>query len=1251
MEFSNQEQRDRHVNIRRTWVEYDDKGNLAYLMYEMEGYVNGQWIPFYKAIKMYRVLRVPKSAKKLTSLMEIQGDVISGMYQAKVNFVQIMANIIKPKPIGLLYMYGVQAASYVSAEDAKRDADNQFAALGRTISGAFRTLEMRRPSYEEMEWLRHKMQNMRHLSVVRGLPAPRHAAGDSNESNAMGGAGRSGSEETSEEFISGMSDYEYVAVLMASPIEQDVLMRWLSISSKDQTRWQSLMSGSKGVNFGLSLPMMFAANLGSSEGFSSGTSDTTSDSTGLSNTVSDGLTHGISDTQGHSTGISNSQGISDGVSNTHGTTLGTSEGLSSSHGTSASSSTSTSNSESDGTSNTASDGTSQTEGTSKGVATSHTDSKGTSASTSTGKTTSDSTTHSAGTSDSTSSGTSKSISDGNSHSQSTAKGISTGTAYSNSSSLSTSQGVSFSQGASAGIPGVANVSGGTSESLGMSEGRNWGKTDSAGSSSTNSIGDGTSHSNSIGTTDGTSHGKSLSDGVSHGAGTSSGKSTGTSNSTSDGRTVSNGTSESIGSTHSTSTGTTKSTSIGTGASTGTGTSDSIGTTKTSSIGSSDATGTTRGTSSSKGTTDSDTTGRSITESTSHALSKGSTTSHGISKGASQGLNSGFSAGTSGSMGLGASLGFSKSYQWKDIEIENIVMLLEFQRSRLMQATNGKGAFFVDFMIATENEQAKTSAKALASSAWVNERAMVNPLDVMDLNMQEEADLMYHMNAFSPCQTKEGIPGQLESYKYSTFLLSDELASYSHPPRVSEGGLFAEVDDLPVLSVPSNRQDGEIYVGQVLSGERFSLDTGYVTPFQFRIRQDELMHAFFAGGSRSGKTVCATRVVAELANNVRRGPLQKRLRIIALDPKQDWRVLARFVEPERFRFYSLADPRFLPVKLNLLKIPKNVWPERYMNSVVEIFCRSYGLGERGKQILTRAVFEEYTKAGCFRDDWEKHASERSQHVTMERIYQNLQSKKDEMDNPQAKAKFGNDARDAFTRVMDRMEAWGRVGSIVHTIFCDKNGISIDELLGADDVIVLESYGLESTTRSFIFGLVTSAIYQFCVHNGGFVKPKDQYETVLVIEEANEVLLGQDSGSGGSSGGGLSGPSEFERILDQSAGNGLFIWCITQKIADMPTSVVANCGIAFIGRQKREDDITISVRQIGRDPKFDDRPLVKYMPLAPTGWFIISTSRSFDLKDAQPCMVKVEPLSVEPPSNEELEHRMKMRQILKNKENQE
>ena len=117
--------------------------------------------------------------------------------------------------------------------------------------------------------------------------------------------------------------------------------------------------------------------------------------------------------------------------------------------------------------------------------------------------------------------------------------------------------------------------------------------------------------------------------------------------------------------------------------------------------------------------------------------------------------------------------------------------------------------------------------------------------------------------------------------------------------------------------------------------------------------------------------------------------------------------------------------------------------------------------------------------------------------------------------------------------------------------------------------------------------------------------------------------------------MSGQSEFEQILDQSAGYGLFIMAITQKIADMPSSIIANSGLVFAGRLKRTDDINVVVRTVGREERIDDRDLVKWFPRSPTGWFVCQTSRTFDFKDAEPILVQISRLNINPPSNLELD----------------
>lgn len=94
---------------------------------------------------------------------------------------------------------------------------------------------------------------------------------------------------------------------------------------------------------------------------------------------------------------------------------------------------------------------------------------------------------------------------------------------------------------------------------------------------------------------------------------------------------------------------------------------------------------------------------------------------------------------------------------------------------------------------------------------------------------------------------------------------------------------------------------------------------------------------------------------------------KRLRFLLWTLSKIGRALAKVIPPGHFRFYSLSDPLFHPIKLNLMKIPRGVYTERYADRLREIFIRSYGLGDRGFQILGQAIQKVYTKAGCYDDE--------------------------------------------------------------------------------------------------------------------------------------------------------------------------------------------------------------------------------------------------------------------------------------------
>lgn len=1349
------------LRILRNWAEYaEDNNTMKYLLYEMEvEEPNGQIAHLYKALKILRVVRLPKSAKQSEAFMSMHAQILGGVWMQNINFCTIIANILQPKAIGLVFCYGVQGVS-TTLEGAKKKADNDFAAVQAALQGTYRTLQARVLDYDELEWLREKMFSMKNIVVVRGIPKAKDGGVDAGTSGIGGENINPDSEDTTEEFIAGMVDHEYVVQVLSTPVKKEHLERWLERSSKGMTKWNRQLQGTSSVNFGLSIPMMYMANLGASEGWSHSYTDATTVSTSVSDTFNTtfstsenlGLSENFSEglgktlgtsitdtyTQSHTLSEGESFTVSDGISanETWGTSSSISQTLSEGNSFTENIGGSQTVGSTNGISETLSQGhtdsfgnsstQSVSDGTSEGVTNTTSVSDGTNTSQSTTHTTSQSVgnTHSTGGSETNTTGTTNTVTNGYSDGNTT--GSSTGTTHttsdgtsqtigsSNSHTLNQSHSDTTSTGESFGASGLseqfknnpafgnegsklfgdwaANMAGaginynsGTSSNTGSSD--TVGTADTSGSSLSNgtssNISDGTtntnsssvshtnSHSTSNGVTNSLSTGSTWSDSTSSTTGTSdstgvtTGQSHSVTNSQGNTSSVSHTVSNSLGKTESysdsltSSTGKTHSDSVSNGASWGqnagttttlsksemVGSNYSQGTGKTHSESFGNTSGESWGDSQGKsyGQTQSDSytqsvsTGKNQSWSESNAVSSG--TSYGETEGKSMGQALGITGttttGTSSTMGLGPSMSYSKSYQWLDQEVKNILTLLEFQNQRLMKALRGNGAFFTDVYIGTMDDEARSAASMLAKTAWNNTEALICPLQVLDLEQGEQAHLLYHFAAFSADATKESLDGSMESYKYSTILLPDEFTAYTHLPRISEGGVYADTEDIPKFAVPSGLQ-GDIFMGNILSAERYSSVNGYETPFEYRLDESELMHAVITGESRSGKTVAALRFISQATKLIRK-KTGKRLRIVALDPKQDWRILSKFVEPSRFHFYSLGNTDFQPINLNICKVPHNVNPQTWVDGIIEIYCRNYGLLERGKAILGETFFELYDEAGVFEDspNWREFVPERSASVTLCKVYERLMKHKLDLEDPSKskKGRAGNEVRDCYARLTDRMQVFGRKFSIESRLFGQEDGIGIDELIGKDDVIVLESYGLESTFKNFIFGCITSGFFKYAQgHEKGFLAD-DQYETLMVIEEANEVLCGNDTAGGGQQ---LSfgGQSEFEKILDQAAGLGLFIFSITQKIADMPSSVVANSGIIFAGKISRAEDTQVVIRKIGREERIDNRDVLKWFPRSPIGWFVCRSSRNFNFLQVEPVLVHIAPLNAAPPTNDEL-----------------
>ena len=759
---------------------------------------------------------------------------------------------------------------------------------------------------------------------------------------------------------------------------------------------------------------------------------------------------------------------------------------------------------------------------------------------------------------------------------------------------------------------------------------------------------GTSQNTGSSSNKGTSHNISHNDGISHNEGASTntshteggGHTTGTSWNEGQNSSASHGTNESNSNSNSWNVGVNGS--IGNKALGQLGASGGIGGSNSNTIGSSDTT--TNGTSSSNGGSESDNSTWSDATSEGKTISDGTTSTDGWTNGSTDSKGQTFSQGTtkntSTGMSTGMNLGFnmSKSYQWVDKTVEYICQLLEQQNTRLKQMSNGDGGFFVDMYIATDTPKHQKALEGAAQVTWVNANAMIDMLRLETPSSADQKNLGMHLVALSPCMEVVYNPKNNSGYyyKYSSCLASKELAGYCHPPRISIGGLDNSTEDLPQnFAVPTDRQKNEIMIGHVIAPTRYSYEmalktgNGYATTFKYSISQGEMHHAFISGASRSGKSVLATRAVLEMYNKALytdRYGNKKHKRVLVLDPKGEWRRVGALLPKGSFKFYSVGKPNFHPLHMNLLRVPKNVQPYNYYNMVVSHFCSAYGLLDRAIAQISSIIYDLYEKNDVFgHEDDPDWANEHSKNITLEDVYIEIEK---QLKNAIA-SRNQHDA-EALQTYLTRLDMYHRKHSCEYVMFCNRGGESADILLGKDDFTVVESNGLSEKSMRFFFILLMNSIYECALAGGPEGFYTNSYETVIVLEEANSVLIagGQDDTAGQAS------IQRFNEIIDKSASLGLFIWTITQKIASMPKSVIANSGIIFIGRTAQGEDVQVVDSAIGFDVHKNPE-MHRFYPRMTTGMFIAKCSKGRTLQSQTPVLVQAAMLKSTIPTDEELD----------------
>lgn len=1195
------------IRILNSYIESDENRNCKFFIYKLnlKDEETGDWIVKYKAIRFYRLKLIPRLQRENRNLIDMQTDILSSIWRDKINFVTLIAHIKMPH-FNLLYCYGAQGVAD-TLEEAKHQALLEASAIYAKYQGTFSQIHLADLTSDEAEWIRRKMQDMKHVSVVRGIPKPRRASGTTVETTLMGGRNVTESEEQLEEILRGMKNTnEFMYLLMLDAVEWEDINHTMTQINNDLSLVKSRVEGSSGFNMGIAIPLGISGNVGDSSGTSTnygeslgfsegdsynyGISDGTSYSYGTSEGYSHGVTHGTSETVGESYSHGNNVGYSEnfGTSENIGHSTNYGESYGTNHGTSYGHSFGTSQGNSYGDSTGYSTNSSDSSGTNVGHSTSQSTSTGTSSSVSDNASTGTSSNqgYNQGTNSGWNSGSSENMGTSTSESQSSSTSTTVGGSVklgpfaSGSVSVGGSEGISTGTGTSHGYGTSSGISGGSSEGY------------SVGSGTSDSISKGTSSGTSTGTSSGTGSSWGSSQSHTSGSGYNVGSSRGTSLGTSDGVSFGESSGESSG------------VSKGSGYSSGYGISEGTGL----SLGASDSYGLSKSIGVSNSVSETSSTSVSESYGTTHGTSEGYGRNTGTSTGYSSGYGTskGFSSGLGNSFSFSPSVGYSESY--KIFNESNAVMaeIITAQRDRFKLAIR-EGAFLASLYLLTPDEISKAKLKSLSQGAFFG-AVFPKPIEVLDVPAEVETHLKVHASSFSPCSLKEYSPDVVDQYIFSTVLLPNEISSFCHLPRVEMPGLDTTVENIPMFRVPNidSSEIGDIYLGKVVSSE-----IGRPIDLKFYINKKQLMHTLIAGASGSGKTVAALRMVTEITNNLGMGA-------IILDWKKDWRVLLHTtLDKSRFKFYSLGNPNVNPIRLNLLAVPKGVDQEVWRDTFTEAFCLAYGLGTRGYTLINQALTGLYEDSKVFENP------ENSMKITIGSLLERL---KDTMNSMGKTAGF--DTKDAFQRILDRLSQY-QFGRLKEMYGVPENAITINDLVQGNNVVVLEGLGLDSFQKQFIIGLISAGIYLYGANNNGFHHVGGK---LVVFEEAHQVVKGKADSANLT----LDIPETvYEIMFNEARGYGLYLTAISQQPSHMPDSVIANCSNAIVLRLAREDDVTAMTEAMAKDAKMDNRDVKRWFMKALVGWAVVRLGRQFDdLAGTEPVLVKIDSLDVIPPTDAEL-----------------
>jgi hypothetical protein len=1336
------------LDILRAWRVYNDDGpaEVKYFCYELsqqDPYAARE--TYFKVVRLFRLTRVPRYLRNTGSssghTFTQMRDVLVGLREKRVLFINLIA---KSPQLPLIFAYGVQGTGDTLSE-AMAIADDAYAALTYNLDGTYQQLEYAPLGFEEAENLARYQAEWGHVAMARGRPMPQGVA---LGSSAILDGNRTDVENTNnqlESFIRGMSDRSFMLSLVTVPLRpEDMTLAWRNVTEK-LSNARSDQSGSRGVSAGIALPL----GMGVAHG------DTTGSSHGVTSLSGAGTTDSVSSSLGQAIALSSSDTVGQAFTQVSADSVNASDGTSESLGTSLGQSTTSS--EGVNTSVGQSGSFTQSQGLTEGNSVSQNVGSNESVSSQQGVSRTDSVGQSLGVTESSGITESVSMSHGVgvSSGQSLSDSMSSGSNWMNSASMGSSAGQtlggSWSQSASQTLAQAVNMGNtdtdGSNSALmnGQQLGTNAGfmdlggvsaaetnsRTDGFSDSSASNIGISQTGSGSNSMTAGQSLSNSLTSnaGLSESLGGSLGRTVGAVSSVGQSENLTYGQSLAASQMSSVSQAVNQSTamgqslavgaaqgvsqSAGIGASQAVNTGQSVGATQSAGLGTSSALAT--GASLSQNVSD----GRSASVGTSQSLATASTVSASHTEGTttSQSASNGTSAAMSrqqalsdawqvamsrqatqsGSLGVVPTFSAQFSKNTYNEAKRMVGDLLQSQADRYMDGIEGGAMLYQMFLVTPDRETLSGGSTLLKSAFWGpggDLRRLTSPFHTVIIDDPEErARILTHAAAFSSYRKREPMSEIVEPYYFSSFVTTGEASAFCHPPTAEASGLQAQTDSMPVMAMPANRTNRDMYVGHIINGER-----ARVTDSRFGVDLNELTHVLIQGVTGLGKTTTAMRLMEQavrLERTIISTPTvanptvtqtNTKAGLLVLDWMQNARKLVNAVEPERFQLFSVAHPELGAFRFNPLALPHpDMDPGQWLGAQADNLASSFGLGQYGRSILSELLDTLYTAnrlqatvlrpavvdditgqilrpaitlpaidaasmpAGAISYDaaGAPYANvytypELSRLVGLPHVAILVSSKVEEAATPEGARLYGTEMRNRLQSVWRRIQYYSPGNPLSAMVTADPS-LEVRSCLGVTDLIdpdrglvtVIETDGLDVENRRVVLGSVMLAVYRYGLQsgNGCYDHGGKGPGTFIVMEEAHELL-------------GEAGESEdrdsanmrtalYESLFRRARATGLRLVVMTQNCGQIPSAITSQTTTVFIHRTYDDKDRSRVFSLLNWSNMIGQQQReFRYLGEMPRGYCIVRLDARDNYLESAPVQILVDPPSLPEVSNDEL-----------------